>query len=169
MDEAVKTCFIKFWKKQYLMQCLYIFIPFYFYFFYFCMEVAHKLTIISIISSAAICFGSKTFSFYLVYLLPAHLTLNGTKWLVLAWKNFENDQKFLLLFLECEKKNTCGGRGSGYFEILRAAIIVQFQTFFHILRKWLILSDTFCRHILKFLSDTIYKLSEAVSEKGFSL
>ena len=68
------------------------------------MEVAHKLTIISIISSAAICFGSKTFSFYLVYLLPAHLTLNGTKWLVLAWKNFENDQKFLLLFLEYEKK-----------------------------------------------------------------
>ena len=76
MDEAVKTCFIKFWKKQYLMQCLYIFIPFYFYFFYFCMEVAHKLTIISIISSAAMSFGSKTFSFYLVYLLPAHLTLN---------------------------------------------------------------------------------------------
>ena len=108
------------------------------------------MTIISIISSAAISFGSKTFSFYLVYLLPAHLTLDGTKWLVLAWKNFENDQKFLLLFLEYEKKNTCGGRGSGFFEIIRAAIIVQFQTFFHILRKWFILSDTFCRHILEF-------------------
>ena len=71
----------------------------------FLRGVAHQLITTDSTSSVTASIGSNICSFHVVYLLQAHVNLNGTKWLTkMEWKSFKNNQRFLIRYLEYGRK-----------------------------------------------------------------